>query len=147
MKLELDKYIGFVLNNATRKFSQFAVSFFKPYDITPEQAGIIRRLGEDEGITQKDLSVRMAKDQTNITRILVQLERKGLISRKQSKEDRRAFLTYLTDKGKKLNENIMPAEEEIMKIALSGISEERRVLLKEIVSEIVENINNYNKQH
>lgn len=147
MKLELDKYIGFILNNTTRKFSQFAVSFFKPYDITPEQAGILRRLGEDEGITQKDLSIRMAKDQTNITRILVQLERKGLILRKQSKEDRRAFLTYLTDKGKKLNENIIPAEQEIMNIALSGISEERSVLLKEIVSEIVENINNYNKQH
>ena len=145
--MELDKYIGFVLNNATRKFSQFAVSFFKPYDITPEQAGIIRRLGEEEGITQKDLSIRMAKDQTNITRILVQLERKGLISRNQSEEDKRAFLTCLTDKGKNLNENIMPAEEEIMDIALSGISEERRALLKEIVSEVVENINNYNKQH
>ena len=147
MKLELDKYIGFILNNTTRKFSQFAVSFFKPYDITPEQAGIIRRLGEEEGITQKNLSMRMAKDQTNITRILVQLERKGLISRNQSKEDRREFLTYLTDKGKKLNENIIPAEEEIMNITLSGISEERRALFKEIVSEIVENVNNYNKQH
>jgi DNA-binding MarR family transcriptional regulator len=145
MKLELDKYIGFILNNVTRKFSQFTVNFFKPYDITPEQAGIIRRLGEEDGITQKDLSIRMAKDQTNITRILGQLERKGLILRNQSKEDKRAFLTYLTDKGKKLNRNIVPTELEIMNIALSGISEDRRALLKEIVSEIAENINNYNK--
>ena len=143
--MELDKYIGFILNNTTRKFSQFTVGFFKPYDVTPEQAGIIRRLGEEEGITQKGLSIRMAKDQTNITRILGQLERKDLISRKQSKEDRRAFLTYLTDKGKKLNENIIPTEAEIMNIALNGISEERITLLKEIVSEIVENISDYNK--
>lgn len=147
MELELDKYIGFILNNVNRKFSQFTVSFFKPYDITPEQAGIIRRLGEQEGITQKDLSIRMAKDQTNVTRILGQLERKDLISRKQSKEDGRASLTYLTDKGKRLNKNIMPTEQEIMNIAFSGISEERRALLKELVSKIVENINNYNKQY
>jgi hypothetical protein len=41
----------------------------------------------------------------------------------------------------------MPTEQEIMNIAFSGISEERRALLEEIVSEIVENINNYNKQY
>lgn len=146
MKLELDKYIGFIFNNATRKFSQFAVSFFKPYDVTPEQAGIIRRLGEQEGITQKDLSIRMCKDQTNVTRILGQLEKKGLISRNQSKDDRRAFLTYLTDKGQKLNENIIPTEQEIMNIALKGISEERKALLKDIIDEILENIDNYNKK-
>ena len=147
MELKLDNYIGFFINNTARKFAQFAVIFFKPYDITPEQAGVIRRLGEQEGITQKDLSILMTKDQTNITRILSQLERKGLIKRNQSEEDRRRFLTFLTDKGKRLNENIIPAEEEIMNIALSGITEERKVLFKEIVNEIVENIDNYSKNY
>jgi DNA-binding MarR family transcriptional regulator len=141
MKLKLDNYIGFILNNATRKFSQFTVNFFKEYNITPEQAGIIRRLGEEEGITQKDLAIRMDKDQTNITRLLDQLERKGLVRRDRSKDDRRSSLTYLTDEGKKLNEYIIPAEQEIMNIALRGISEERKALLKEIISEITENIN------
>jgi len=141
MEVELDNYIGFILNNVTRKFSQFTVNFFKEYNITPEQAGIIRRLGEEEGITQKDLAIRMDKDQTNVTRLLDQLERKGLVTRNRNKDDRRSFLTYLTDEGKKLNEYIIPAEQEIMNIALRGISEERKALLKEIIGEITENIN------
>lgn len=141
--MELDNYIGFILNNVTRKFSQFTVNFFKEYNITPEQVGIIRRLGEEEGITQKDLAIRMAKDQTNVTRLLDQLERKGLVTRNRNKDDRRSFLTYLTDEGKKLNEYIVPTEQEIMNIALRGISEERKALLKEIISEITENINLY----
>lgn len=139
--MELDNYIGFILNNVTRKFSQFTVNFFKEYNITPEQAGIIRRLGEEEGITQKDLAIRMDKDQTNVTRLLDQLERKDLVTRNRSKADRRSSLTYLTDEGKKLNEYIIPAEQEIMNVALRGISEERKALLKEIIGEITENIN------
>jgi DNA-binding MarR family transcriptional regulator len=144
--LELNEYIGFILNNATRKYSQLAVNFFKQYDVTPEQAGIIRRLGEQEGITQKDLSIRMCKDQTNITRILGQLERKGLILRNQSEDDKRAFLIYLTDNGKKINKNIIPTEQEIMNIILKGISEERIALLKDVINELVGNIDNYNKK-
>lgn len=54
---------------------------------------------------------------------------------------RRSFLTYLTDEGKKLNEYIVPTEQEIMNIALRGTSEERKALLKEIIGEITENIN------
>ncbi|MBB6624895.1 MarR family transcriptional regulator [Clostridium gasigenes] len=143
--MKLDDYIGFIFNNASRKLNQFAVNFFKPYDLTPEQAGIIRRLGEQEGISQKDLSMRMAKDQTNITRLLDQLERKGLIRRGPNLEDRRSFLIYLTVKGKEINEKIIPVETEIMDAVLKGVSGERKALLNEIISEFVENINTHNK--
>lgn len=65
------------------------MSFFKPYNLTPEQAGVLRRLGEQEGISQKELSIRMVKDQTNIIRLLDQLEKKNLVRRGPNKEDRR----------------------------------------------------------
>lgn len=143
-KLKVDDYIGFILNNASRKWSQFTTNFLKIYDITSEQAGIIRRLGEEEGISQKNLSKRMEKDQTNVTRILDQLERKGLVRREANLEDRRSVLTYLTDKGKEINENIIPTELEIMDIALKGLSEEKMILFKDIINQIVENITMYN---
>lgn len=142
--MKVDDYIGFILNNASRKWSQFTTDFLKVYDITSEQAGIIRRLGEEEGISQKDLSKRMEKDQTNVTRMLDQLERKGLVRREANLEDRRSFLTYLTDKGKEVNENIIPTELEIMDIALKGLSEEKMILFKDIIDQIVENITMYN---
>jgi len=143
--MQLNDYIGFIFNNASRKFNQFAMSIFKPYDLTPEQAGIIRRLGEQEGISQKELSTRMVKDQTNITRLLDQLEKKRLVRRGPNKEDRRSFLAYLTEDGKEMNKKIILAESEIMEIALKGMSEERIALWKEVIEEIAENINAHNK--
>lgn len=143
--MQLNDYIGFIFNNSSRKFNQFATSFFKPYDLTPEQAGIIRRLGEQEGISQKELSIRMKKDQTNITRLLNQLEKKKLVVRGTNKEDKRSFLTYLTEDGKEMNKKIMLVESEIMEIVFKGISEERIALLKEVIDEIGKNIDLHNK--
>lgn len=142
--MQLNDYIGFIFNNSSRKFNQFAMSFFKSYDLTPEQAGIIRRLGEEEGISQKELSIRMKKDQTNITRLLDQLEKKKLVTRGTNKEDRRSFLAYLTEDGKEMNKKIILVESEIMKIVFKGISEERISLWKEVIAEIDENINSHN---
>lgn len=143
--MQLNDYIGFIFNNASRKFNQFAMSFFKPYDLTPEQAGIIRRLGEQEGISQKELAIRMAKDQTNITRLLDQLEKKNLVRRGTNKEDRRSFLAYLTEGGKEMNEKIILVESEIMEIVFKGLSEKRVTLLKEVIEEISENISVHNE--
>lgn len=143
--MQLNDYIGFIFNNASRKFNQFATSFFKPYDLTPEQAGIIRRLGEQEGISQKELSIRVKKDQTNITRLLNQLEKKGLVIRGTNKEDKRSFLAYLTEHGKEMNKKIILVESEIMKIACKGLSEEKITLWKEVIDEIAENINGHDK--
>jgi MarR family transcriptional regulator, organic hydroperoxide resistance regulator len=143
--MQLNEYIGFIFNNASRKLNQFAMNFFKLYDLTPEQAGIIRRLGEQDGISQKELSIRMAKDQTNITRLLDQLEKKRLVRRGTNKEDRRSFLAYLTESGKEMKEKIILVESEIMKIVFKGLSEERITLWKEVIEEIAENINAYNE--
>lgn len=143
--MQLNDYIGFIFNNASRKFNQFAMSFFKPYNLTPEQAGVLRRLGEQEGISQKELSIRMVKDQTNITRLLDQLEKKKLVRRGPNKEDRRSFLAYLTEEGKEMNKKIILAESEIMEIVFKGVSEERKALLKEVIEEMYENINAHNK--
>ncbi|WP_042273356.1 MarR family winged helix-turn-helix transcriptional regulator [[Clostridium] dakarense] len=143
--MQLNDYIGFIFNNSSRKFNQFAMSFFKPYGLTPEQAGIIRRLGEQEGISQKELSIRMKKDQTNITRLLNQLEKKGLVIRGTNNEDKRSFLAYLTEDGKEMNKKIMLVESEIMKIVFKDISEEKITLWKKVIDEIAENINSHNK--
>lgn len=143
--MQLNDYIGFIFNNTSRKFNQFATGFFKPYDLTPEQAGIIRRLREQGGISQKELSIRMMKDQTNVTRLLDQLEKKRLVRREPNKEDRRSFLAYLTENGKEISEKIMQLESEIMEIALKDVSEEKITLWKEVLDEIAENINAHTK--
>jgi DNA-binding MarR family transcriptional regulator len=134
--------IGFILNTTGRRFSQLVSNQFSPYGITPEQFTVLRRLAEQNGISQKELSIRAEKDQTNITRIVDQLEKKGLVRRETDKEDRRSFLTYITAEGKVLLEKLIPIEAGVEKEALTGLSKEDIELCRRILIQINENVKN-----
>lgn len=139
--MKQDDSIGFLINRTGRKISHFLMGYFHQYDITTEQWGVLNKLGEEDGISQKDLAKRVEKDQTNVTRILDQLERKGLIMRMPNKEDRRSFLTYLTDEGRSVIKKLAPIEEEALSIATSQIPAEKLTELRQILIQITENIN------
>jgi DNA-binding MarR family transcriptional regulator len=138
--LKLDCFIGLMLNRAMRKCKQVLMTYLNELNITPEQAAIIRHLGEIEGISQKDLATRVDKDQTNITRILDQLERKGMIRRELNSEDRRSYFTFLTDKGRLIDESLKPIEEEVMKLALRDFSDEEKKLFSELMNRVISNL-------
>jgi DNA-binding MarR family transcriptional regulator len=138
--LVIQDSIGFMINNTARKLNQQLTSRFHPFDITSEQWSVLNRLAKQDGITQKELSHRAVKDPTNLTRILDQLERKGWIRRVANQEDRRSFLTYVTDSGRALNAKLLPIEAQFIANISSGLSENEMDALKKTLSQINENI-------
>ncbi|GIM28153.1 MarR family transcriptional regulator [Clostridium polyendosporum] len=141
--MKMDESMGFILNVTTRKFLQLLSLKFSLYDITTEQWSLLNLLEDYNGISQKDLAKRSEKDPANVTRILDQLERKGLIKRIPNLEDRRSFLAYITDEGIELNKKLIPIEHDVVNIALNNLSDEKIALLRESLKEITTNINNY----
>ena len=81
----------------------------KEFGVTPEQWGVLAALREEDGITQKELSCRIFKDQPNTTRILDKLVGKELVRRAGATADRRAFLVHLTAKGREMHDRLLPA--------------------------------------
>jgi DNA-binding MarR family transcriptional regulator len=137
--LKLDNSLGFVLNNAGRRVSQLLSLYFSPYGITLEQWTVLNRLAEQDGINQKELARRTGKDQTNVTRILDQLERKGLARRKPNAGDRRSFLAVVTEDGRKLNEILVPIEAEAIRTVMKDLSENEILQFRELLRKITEN--------
>ncbi|BCN29248.1 MarR family winged helix-turn-helix transcriptional regulator [Anaeromicropila herbilytica] len=64
------------------------------------QAKILNNLFEEEGLTQKELSLRCHIDTTTMSRNIDKLENLGLLSRRMNPESRRAVSIYLTEMGK-----------------------------------------------
>ncbi|OPH48806.1 hypothetical protein BC351_38195 [Paenibacillus ferrarius] len=139
--MKMENSFGFVLNHAGRRMTQLLNVSFQPYDITTEQWVVLSRLVEEDGITQKLLAIRAEKDQTNITRILDQLERKGLVERRANETDRRSFLTYITDQGRALNDILTPIERRVIASLLSQFSEEQVHLLRNMLSQVTNKAN------
>jgi len=59
-----------------------------------------------EGMTQRELADFIGVEAPTVVRLLDALERQGLVERRPSEEDRRAYRIYLTEEAKALMEEI-----------------------------------------
>lgn len=134
--------IGFLISQTYRKLTYLLFVRFKEYDITPEQWGILHRLSQQDGINQKEIAMRSAKDQPTTARILDVLYKKGLIEKQMCSADRRAFLVYITSKGKKLVAETIPIEQEYLAEVVQGIAPSELDLFKKVLSQMDDNITN-----
>jgi DNA-binding MarR family transcriptional regulator len=114
----------------------------KPFDLSPEQQLIMECLWEEEGITQKVISDKLMKDKPNVTRMLAHLEKKELIYRVIPPENRRISKVFLTEKGKRIREEVMRTSISICEKINHGLTEQDINTLKELLSKIQNNLIN-----
>lgn len=141
-----DEPIGFLIGHTYRKMVQYLTVYLREFDLTTEQFAVLFRLSKQDGINQKELASRTAKDQPTTTRILDALSRKGLIEKKMSDADRRAFFIFLSLKGRDLIEKAIPVESQAISEFVEGIDPEQLDLLKRTLLQINTNINRYTKE-
>ncbi|MBN6188830.1 MarR family transcriptional regulator [Aneurinibacillus sp. BA2021] len=141
MSTSWEESFGYCTVQTGRNITRFLTLCLKNHDITPEQWTVIKRLADQDGISQKELSRNVDKDQATLTRILDILERKELIQKQMNKEDRRSFLIYLTDRGRAIKEELYPLVEEMFEqVLLAGISEQDLYIFKQVLAQINANI-------
>ena len=77
------------------------LDLIRPHDLTPAQYNVLRILrGAGEGgLNCKDIGARLVTRDPDITRLLDRLERRRLISRDRSPEDRRFVTIRITSEG------------------------------------------------
>ena len=142
MSTNYDETIGYFSTYSNRKMIRYLSLQLEEYDITLEQWTILAKLQGQQAVNQKQLSVLVDKDPTTLVRILDILERKQLVRRRVSKEDRRAFLILITDKGKVLKKLITPVIEAAFLRILDDISTEKLQIFHEVLSKMNQNIEN-----
>jgi len=140
MEQTLDESLGFIISRTSTRYKNELGRRLKPFDVTPEQWVTLRRLREQDGLTQKELSDKIFKDQPTITRILDKLERKRLIRRSPCPEDRRIFRIHLTDQGGDLLEQLMAVSLQVREDACRGVSERELAALKAALNRIWSNL-------
>ncbi|MFC5699876.1 MarR family winged helix-turn-helix transcriptional regulator [Cohnella faecalis] len=132
----LDDSIGFRLGITYRKLSHLFNQRLKSYELTPEQWAVLVRAAETDGSMQKDIAERAGKDRPTTTRIIDALEAKGFIVKRAGDHDRRSFLVFATEKGKRTVKEVEPLESRTMDEAMEGISPSDRTLLFELLEQI-----------
>jgi len=120
----LENTLGYLINRCAILLKQELTHRFNQagYDITPEEWAILNRLWEQDGMSQNELAERTVKDKTTITRFLVQMENKKLISRRASKTDGRSKNVYLTSNGQQLKPILINITKGLLSEAAVGLS-------------------------
>lgn len=95
--------------------------FLTRYDLTTSQYAVLKQLDETEGQRLTEISERVLKSKSTITRIIDHLEERGYAERLLDPVDRRAQRVILTRKGADVKESIFTAHSLSLQDRLSSL--------------------------
>ncbi|MEO0569385.1 MAG: MarR family transcriptional regulator [Pseudomonadota bacterium] len=100
--------------------------------------GIVLMTLADAGrISMNELTKRVARDKSQMTRMIRSLENKGLLRREVSADDGRVSLIFLTPKGSEIVGELMQTVAEVIGEILEPISESERKTLQDLLTKVV----------
>jgi len=140
--IKLEKGYIHQLKETTKQLNRYFQEILRQngVSITSDQWELVKCIGEQEGINQREIAGITFKDPASVTRIIDILERNGAVKRESIAEDRRSYALYLTNTGKSLVRKITPLENEITSKGLNGIKKHDQDKLTEILSKIHKNM-------
>ena len=100
-------------------------------DLTKEQMVVLKKLHEQDGLSQNALAFLVLRNKSSLTRLLSKMEKKGYITRKQSKEDKRINHVFLSDIGKEVFNKSKPVIKQLIETMEQDISNlEKQQIIK-----------------
>jgi MarR family 2-MHQ and catechol resistance regulon transcriptional repressor len=93
----------------------------KEYNLTASQFGAMESLYHLGPMCQRDVAAKLLKSGGNITMVVDNLEKRGLVTRERDTGDRRFITVTLTAAGRKLIKEVFPVQ-------LAGIVKDMSIL-------------------
>lgn len=76
--------------------------------LTPRQYAVLLTVAQNEGLSQTDLVAKTGVDRSTLADIVRRMLKKGLLQRRRTKEDARAYAVRLTDEGRRVLKTCEP---------------------------------------
>ena len=94
-------------------------------------------IGSTKGVSIKEVRKKLSVPGSSLTFTIDSLEKKKLIKRQRSREDRRQWLLSLSAKGEKLYSEILRTEREAILPTLEKLSDTEKVTFLKLAEEII----------
>jgi len=121
--------IGYLLAVNARMLQRVMTARLAATGVMHAHWSIMLALWAGDGITQKQLSARVAIEGPTLTRALERMEAEGLVRRKRDRADARQVMVFLTQRSKALREKLLPIAVVEQQRATSGLTDVERQLL------------------
>lgn len=125
---------------AARRFTRSLLIRLAKLDITFGHWVFLRILWAEDGLSQRRLSELANLTEPTTHTALAKLEQLGYIERRSLDGNRRRQHAFLTAEGRALRETLEPMAIEVNNVALNGISEQEREVLRGVLARIIINL-------
>lgn len=121
----LSKEIAVNLNLSACKMKQYTSAMLRKNKVglTPEQLLLVDILWNQGPMSQQKMADAMQKDKNSIKKLVDALMDKGLVERRQDKNDKRSNILHLTEKGEEMKDGAKEAGIHLLDKMLEGIDE------------------------
>ncbi|MFI4988016.1 MAG: MarR family winged helix-turn-helix transcriptional regulator [Alphaproteobacteria bacterium] len=138
--LDLASFLPYLINRVGARLAEAFGKELAAYAVTLPmwrvlaalQGGGSRRVGLLAELTAIEVST--------LSRLLVAMERRGMVERRRSREDARAVLIRLSDAGARLTRRLIPRALHYEEVALKSFARDDAKALKAMLKRVYENI-------
>jgi DNA-binding MarR family transcriptional regulator len=105
--------------------------------LTPRQYAVLHTVSHNEGLSQTSLVDKTGIDRSTLADIIRRMLKKGLLARRRTKEDARAYAVKLTDEGWRVLRSAEPVARRVDERILATLSANERERLLQDLNKIV----------
>jgi DNA-binding MarR family transcriptional regulator len=136
----LDSYLPYLLNRAGARIAAAFNAEMRQIGATLQVWRVLAALRERDGQRMGDLSKTTSIEVSTLTRLVDNMEKDGLVTRRRESGDARAILLHVTAVGRRLTRRIVPIAERYETVALEGFTAGEAEVLKTALRRLYDNM-------
>ncbi|MBY0560710.1 MarR family transcriptional regulator [Hyphomicrobium sp.] len=110
-------------------------------DLTPRQYAILLTVANNEGVSQTQLVELTGIDRSTLADVVRRMLKKGLLQRRRTRDDARAYAVKVTDEGAKVLKARDPLARKVDERILSGLPAAQRDRFLQDLGAIIQTLN------
>ena len=132
--------IGYLMKRTSAMMTDRIEATFESHGFTFTQWVVLMYLRDGIGVTPATICRDIRHDSGALTRVIDQLEERGLIERQRSREDRRAIELRLTPAGREMAEQLLPLTVNCLNEALDVFTVDEAQQLKNLLQRMFDHL-------
>jgi MarR family transcriptional regulator, temperature-dependent positive regulator of motility len=126
-----------LLHRASQAVEDAFASEVEIESLTPRQLAVLKTIAQHEGLSQTGIVDHTGIDRSTLADIVRRLQKKGLLQRRRTKEDARAYAVKLTEEGRRVLRTVEPLAKRVDRRALDALPANRREEFMRALASIV----------
>lgn len=138
--LGLERFAPYLMNRIMGRYNATMRAQMSALGLSTAKMRALAILSIEDGLPITVLGVYAVIEQSTLSRALVGLEADGLVTRQASSEDQRSYCIYLTDEGRRINDQLWPQMRAGQESMFKGIDAQERAAFLATLKKMLANI-------